>query len=172
MDPEEGMSSKVMEYVSQIRLFFNEKFNHTWFMILSEDLPTGSSILQEVKDFLILTPLEYLDNYKIQVGSDALMMLVSDLKTYLVPNIKEKLMVSNLNPHNRIGDRDRYIRLRLLSEVIPYNVQYLARLAEELDYELHPVDNIDSQNIQTRPDDRSRSFAEKQPELLNAHFSL
>ena len=123
---------KVRNTAKKIRDVFNACFNHGWFYVIVDELPIDSDVIRDFREFLGGSPWDTVDREEILSGAAALEALVSGLKNYMLPNLKELLRVSNLAPGLRISDREQYVKMRLLIEVIPANVETLELYGEEL----------------------------------------
>ena len=130
-------NDRILDIVRDMRGTYESCFNHSWFYNILEDLPVDPSLVREIRSFLSYTPLDLLDMYKIRSGAESLERFIWKLNAYLLPNIKEILRVSNLIPGRRIKNKEEYLRMRLLSEVLPENIKRLAAYTSELNDALY-----------------------------------
>ncbi|MBN2508838.1 MAG: hypothetical protein JXB03_01130 [Spirochaetales bacterium] len=129
---------KVRSSARKIRDVYNACFNYGWFYGILDELKLDPSVIRDVRAFIDRDPWDNMEDGELSRASDALDTLVAVLKNRLLPNIKELMRVSNLAPSLRITDRDQYLKMRLLIEVIPANIETLDLYAEELRRALFP----------------------------------
>ena len=123
---------KIRSSAIKIRDVYNACFNYGWFHTIIDEMPINPYIMRDFREFLASSPWETPDIDEVHIGSMALDALVAAMKNHMLPHLKELLRVSNLAPGLRISDRDQYVKMRLLIEVIPANIETLELYGEEL----------------------------------------
>jgi len=122
----------IEEQISEIREVFEDHFDRTWFSILIDDLPIDAKTVREIRELLSLSRVFPEDVPLIYSGVEELESFIVHVRRYLVPFIKDRLMVSGFFPKNMLKDRTQYILRRLVAYTFPFNLNSLSLLTSTL----------------------------------------
>ena len=98
--------------LAQTRELFETQIDTKWLYTIIDDLPVASSSLDQARRFLSDENV-FLDDYKgTQAGFDLLENLIIDLKTSLLPILRDKLGISGFRPNFSFKNKDQYVGSR------------------------------------------------------------
>ena len=127
-------------WVGRLRAAFNDNFENNWFFILMEGIPLDPIVVKEIQDFLRIDEDWAVDEKRAIEGINNLDTFIDTVRKYLLPNIKERLRISNLKPENRVHDRDQVAIRRLVAYALPLKIQILDDLVREFKKKLNGVE--------------------------------
>ena len=122
----------IEEQISEIREVFEDHFDRTWFSILIDDLPIDVKTVREIRELVSLRRIYPEDIPLIYSGVEELESFTVHVRRYLVPFIKDRLMVSGFFPKDMLRDKTQYILRRLVAYTFPFNLNRLSLLTSRL----------------------------------------
>jgi len=122
----------IEEQIGEIREVFEDHFDRTWFSILIDDLPIDAKTIREIRELVSLTRVYPEDIALIYNGVEELESFIVHVRRYLVPFIKDRLMVSGFFPRDMLKDKTQYILRRLVAYTFPFNLDRLSLLTARL----------------------------------------
>lgn len=123
-------------WIGRIRTAFNDNFENNWFWILIDDVPLDPVVLKDIRDFLRIDETWAVDRKRALEGIKYLELFIETIRKFLLPCIREKLRISNLNPQNRVMDRDQKAIRGLVACALPLKVKILEDLVQGFRREL------------------------------------
>ncbi len=118
--------------IKEIREVFEDHFDRTWFSILIDDLPIDSKTIREIRGLVSLNRIYPEDIPLVYSGVKELESFTVHVRRYLVPFIKDRLLVSGFYPKGLLKDKNQYILRRLVAYTFPFNLDRLSFLTSEL----------------------------------------
>ena len=123
---------QLLSAIRAVRGTFERYFDQNWFLSLLDEVPIDPQTLRDVRSLSRLGTLFPGDEAEIAHGIKELKKLQIALRRYLLPQIKEKLLVSGLRPSRAIRDTDQYILRRCVAMTFAHNLAELELLTERL----------------------------------------
>jgi len=113
---------QLLSCIRAIRDIFDRYFDQNWFVSLLDEVPLDPRTLRDVRALSRFTTLFAGDEMEIAHGIGELERLQATLQRYLLPHIKEKLLVSGLSSARAIRDQNQYILRRCVAMTFPHNL--------------------------------------------------
>lgn len=126
------IEKEIAAQIKEIREVFEDHFDRTWFSILIDDLPIDSKTIREIRGLVSLNRIYPEDIPLIYSGVKELESFTVHVRRYLVPFIKDRLLVSGFYPKDLLKDKNQYILRRLVAYTFPFNLDRLSFLTSGL----------------------------------------
>lgn len=123
---------RLLSAICAVRDLFERYFDQNWFLSLLDEVPIDAQTLRDVRSLTRLSTLFPGDESQIAHGIVELTKLQGALRRYLLPHIKEKLLVSGLRAARAIRDTDQYILRRCVAMTFELNLAELEALTGSL----------------------------------------
>lgn len=123
---------QLLSAIRSVRHLFERYFDQNWFLSLLDEVPVDPQTLRDVRSLTRLSTLFPGDETEIAHGIVELNKLQAALRRYVVPHIKEKLLVSGLRAARAIRDTDQYILRRCVAMTFEHNLAELEALTGRL----------------------------------------
>ena len=123
---------ELLSAIRAVRGLFERFFDQNWFLSLLDEVPIDPQTLRDVRSLTRLSTLFPGDEAEIVHGIVELSKLQAALRRYLLPHIKEKLLVSGLRAARAIRDTDQYILRRCVAMTFEHNLAELEALTRRL----------------------------------------
>jgi len=122
----------IINIIQELRNVFKTNFDQNWFFIIIDNLPLTLKSMREIRELLYSDNINSVDLQDIKEKIIKLENFIRVIKEYLVPVIKEKLRISYLSPKTLIDDRDQFVLHQFIAYTLPYNLNKLNTLTEQL----------------------------------------
>ncbi|MBN2531268.1 MAG: hypothetical protein JXB88_00175 [Spirochaetales bacterium] len=126
---EERTLSLLIKELFELLTFY---FSQNWFLILLEDIPGNEPDMHEILGLLSYQTISLEDRQKLKDIIILLDHLVSIIKRFLLPVIREKLRISGLVPEKQLKDRDERIRNGFIASVFPDNLERISLISDKI----------------------------------------
>ena len=123
---------QLLSAIRAVRGLFERYFDQNWFVSLVDEVPIDPQTLRDVRALTRLNTLFPGDESEIAHGIAELSKLQVALRRFLLPHIKEKLLVSGLRAARAIRDTDQYILRRCVAMTFEHNLAELELLTAAL----------------------------------------
>jgi hypothetical protein len=111
---------------------FNTSFNQAWFHALAENSHIDEGLIRQVEDFFIMKDSFESDSGKILEIVVIIEDIVSLVRRFMLPRLRDKLRVSGFYRGNDSLAPDLRIKYRFIAYAFPHNIRRLAEIAERI----------------------------------------
>ena len=123
---------RIIQLLEELEEAFNISFNHTWFRVLAEESPVDKGLLREVEDFFVLKSPFSCDELQISEIVLAIEQIVSIVKRYLLPCLRDRLRISGFFADDTSIDRNTRIKYKFIAYAFPHNIRRLEEISLQL----------------------------------------
>jgi hypothetical protein len=122
----------VSPLLDELEQAFETSFNQAWFRILAEDSPIDSPRFREVEAFFISKSSYESDPRKIMEIVIAIEEIVSLVRQFLLPHLRDRLRVSGFYARDNTLSKEHKIKYGFIAYAFPHNINRIESLTGKI----------------------------------------
>lgn len=122
----------VSPLLEELEKAFETSFKQAWFRILAENSPIDSPRFREVEAFFASRSFYESDPHKIMEIIIALEEIVSLVRQYLLPSLRDRLRISGFYARNNTLGKEHKIKYGFIAYAFPHNINRIESLTGKI----------------------------------------
>jgi len=127
------IKNRISGICDQLAETINQTLNQAWFYKAADNLPINIENLSYIIELFTLNTYYNQDYLKMQEAIALLKNLVTEIKRYLLPVIKERLGISYLTERRHAKKSHEFIYYSFIAYTFPVNLQKIEAFLESID---------------------------------------
>ncbi|RPJ03830.1 MAG: hypothetical protein EHM28_14555 [Spirochaetaceae bacterium] len=130
------MRKELDPIIARMREIFDKNFDRAWFFSVLESVPLQMKSIREIREFLRSEKHQQYDTAELEEKAQEIEAFLRVIREYLLPELRERLGISYLDPQNLVDDKDELLTRKFIAYTLPHNLKEFLKLNEEFKREL------------------------------------